>query len=137
MLECQVSRENAEVRWFREGQEIRKTKKYELISEGRRRALVIQACTPDDAKMYTCDAQQFKTSCFLEVTRKSRFSSGLDLFRAVKSCLVLFQFWFKPGSIIIYSQRRMWSLLNLCTTSKSKRKNLPSSNVKCPGSPPR
>ncbi|KAK7938954.1 hypothetical protein WMY93_002280 [Mugilogobius chulae] len=67
VLECQVSRENAEVRWFREGQEIRKTKKYDVVSEGRRRALVIQACSPDDAKLYTCDAQQFKTSCFLEV----------------------------------------------------------------------
>uniref|UniRef100_A0AAV2JUQ1 Ig-like domain-containing protein n=1 Tax=Knipowitschia caucasica TaxID=637954 RepID=A0AAV2JUQ1_KNICA len=66
-LECQVSRENAEVRWFREGQEIRKTKKYDVISEGRKRALVITACSPDDGKLYTCDAAQFKTSCYLEV----------------------------------------------------------------------
>ncbi|KAI4798301.1 hypothetical protein KUCAC02_022144 [Chaenocephalus aceratus] len=66
-LECEVSREEAEVRWFREGQEVRKTKKYDVISEGRKRALVILDCTPDDAKMYTCDAGDFKTSCFLEV----------------------------------------------------------------------
>uniref|UniRef100_A0A0S7EPU5 non-specific serine/threonine protein kinase n=2 Tax=Poeciliopsis prolifica TaxID=188132 RepID=A0A0S7EPU5_9TELE len=67
-LECEVSRENAEVRWFREGQEIRKTKKYDTIAEGRKRALLIHDCSPDDAKMYTCDAKEFKTSCFLEVT---------------------------------------------------------------------
>ncbi|XP_010793050.1 titin-like, partial [Notothenia coriiceps] len=66
-LECEVSREEAEVRWFREGQEVRKTKKYDVISEGRKRALVVLDCTPDDAKMYTCDAGDFKTSCFLEV----------------------------------------------------------------------
>lgn len=69
-FECEVSRENAEVRWFREGKEIRKTKKYEMIVDGRKRKLVIQDCSPDDAKMYTCDAKEFKTSCFLEVTRK-------------------------------------------------------------------
>lgn len=69
-LECQVSRENAEVRWFREAQEIRKTKKYEMIVDGCKRALLIHDCTPDEAKMYTCDAKEFKTSCFLEVTRK-------------------------------------------------------------------
>lgn len=69
-LECEVSRENAEVCWFREGQEIRKTKKYEMIVDGRKRKLVIHDCSPDDAKMYTCDAKEFKTSCFLEVTRK-------------------------------------------------------------------
>lgn len=71
-LECEVSREKAEVRWFREGQEIRKTKKYDLIADGRKRALVIHGCSPDDAKLYTCDAKEFKTSCFLEVTRKDR-----------------------------------------------------------------
>lgn len=69
-LECQVSRENAEVRWFREGQEIRKTKKYEMIVDGRKRALLIHNCTMDEAKMYTCDAKEFKTSCFLEVMRE-------------------------------------------------------------------
>lgn len=68
-LECEVSRENAEVRWVREGQELRKTKKYDIIVDGRKRVLVIHDCSPDDAKMYTCAAKDFKTSCFLEVTR--------------------------------------------------------------------
>lgn len=72
-LECEVSRENAEVHWLREGQEIRKTKKYDIVADGRKRALVIHECSPDDAKMYTCDAKDFKTSCFLEVTRKEEF----------------------------------------------------------------
>lgn len=71
-LECEVSRENADVRWFREGQELRKTKKYDMIVDGRKRALIIHDCMPDDAKMYTCDAKEFKTSCFLEVTRKDK-----------------------------------------------------------------
>uniref|UniRef100_A0A4W6E3Q2 Uncharacterized protein n=1 Tax=Lates calcarifer TaxID=8187 RepID=A0A4W6E3Q2_LATCA len=66
-LECEVSREGAEVRWFRDGQEIRKTKKYEMIVDGRKRALVIHDCTLDDSRTYACDAKDFKTSCFLNV----------------------------------------------------------------------
>lgn len=73
-LECEVTRENAEVRWFREGQEIRKTKKYDTVIDGRKRALIIHDCMPDDAKMYTCDASEFKTSCMLEVIRKYKTS---------------------------------------------------------------
>uniref|UniRef100_A0A3Q3JQP7 Ig-like domain-containing protein n=1 Tax=Monopterus albus TaxID=43700 RepID=A0A3Q3JQP7_MONAL len=63
-LECEVSRENAEVRWFRDGQEIRKTKKYEMIIDGRKRALLIHDCTMDDSRTYTCDTKDFKTSSF-------------------------------------------------------------------------
>ena len=69
-LECEVSRENAEVRWFRDGQDIRKTKKYEMIVDGRKRALLIHDCTLDDSRTYTCDAKDFKTSCFLNVERE-------------------------------------------------------------------
>lgn len=69
-LECEVSRENAEVQWFRDGQEIRKTKKYEMVVDGRKRALLIHDCTPDDSRSYTCDAKDFKTSCFLSVERE-------------------------------------------------------------------
>lgn len=71
-LECEVSRENAEVQWFRDGQEIRKTKKYEMIVDGGKRALLIHDCTLDDSRSYTCDSKDFKTSCFLSVERKCR-----------------------------------------------------------------
>lgn len=70
-LECEVSKEKAEVRWFRDGQEIRKTKKYDMVADGCKRKLVIHDCTLDDSKTYTCDAKQFKTSAFLNVERKS------------------------------------------------------------------
>lgn len=69
-LECEVSRENADVLWLRDGQEIRKTKKYEMVIDGRKRALVIHDCTLDDSRTYTCGAKDFKTSCFLTVERK-------------------------------------------------------------------
>lgn len=69
-LDCEVSRDNAEVVWFRDGQEIRKTKKYEMVVDGCKRALVIHGCTLDDSRTYTCAAKDFKTSCFLSVERE-------------------------------------------------------------------
>lgn len=78
-LECEVSRENAEVQWFRDGQEIRKTKKYEMIVDGCKRALLIHDCTLDDSRTYACDAKGFKTSCFLNVERKYSCEMGRKL----------------------------------------------------------
>lgn len=69
-LECEVSRENANVTWLRDSQEIRKTKKHEIVVEGRKRKLIILECTLEDSKTYTCDSKDFKTSAFLNVERK-------------------------------------------------------------------
>ena len=82
-LECEVSREKAEVRWFKDGTEIRKTKKYEMIVDGHKRALIIHDCTLDDSRTYACDAKQFKTSCFLNVEREYWNGYSLDIKRGV------------------------------------------------------
>lgn len=96
-LECEVSRQNAEVQWFRDEQEIRKTKKYEMIVDDRKRTLLIHNCTLDDSRSYTCDSKDFKTSCFLSVERKFRafenyrWFPGLDHFGAVNLVFVFLQ----------------------------------------------
>lgn len=130
-LECTLSRENAEVRWFRDGQELRKTKKFDLVSLGCKRMLVIHNCTPEDMKMYTCDAKEFKTSCFLDVTRKDKTSPA----------------FFKLGSkfedpgvqlcVCVWPQRLMWSSPSRCRTLRSEREKLPGLIVKYPVSRPR
>lgn len=77
VLECEVSRENAKVKWFKNGTEILKSKKYEIVADGRVRKLIIHGCTPEDIKTYTCDAKDFKTSCNLNVVRKYSSYTGL------------------------------------------------------------
>jgi titin len=82
VLECEVSRENAKVKWFKNGTEILKSKKYEIVADGRVRKLIIHGCTPEDIKTYTCDAKDFKTSCNLNVVRKYS-STGLGICKSL------------------------------------------------------
>lgn len=71
-LECQVSRANAKVKWFKSKMEIKSNKKYEIKSEDVYRKLTINDVDSGDEDMYTCDATDEKTSCkvFVEGTVK-------------------------------------------------------------------
>lgn len=62
VLECQVSRANARVRWFKKDLEIHPSEKYEIVSEGVYRKLVINGADYEDEDTYTCDAFDDKTS---------------------------------------------------------------------------
>lgn len=55
------------VRWFKDGNEIRKGKKYEIISKGVQRVLIISKSVFDDEAEYECDARTSKTSGVLTV----------------------------------------------------------------------
>lgn len=55
------------VRWFKDGNEIRKGKKYEIISKGVQHILIISKSVFDDEAEYECDARTSKTSGILTV----------------------------------------------------------------------
>lgn len=62
VLECQVSRASAQVRWFKGRVELQPGPKYEVVSDGLYRKLVINDVQPEDEDTYTCDAGDVKTS---------------------------------------------------------------------------
>lgn len=62
VLECQMSRASAQVRWFKGGVELWPGPKYEMVSDGLYRKLVINEVQPEDEDTYTCDAGDVKTS---------------------------------------------------------------------------
>lgn len=62
VLECQLSRASAEVRWYKDGVELRPGPRYEMVSDGLYRKLVISSVQPEDEGTYTCDAGDVKTS---------------------------------------------------------------------------
>ncbi|KAM4869524.1 LOW QUALITY PROTEIN: obscurin-like [Urocitellus parryii] len=70
VLECQVSRASAQVR-FKGGKELQPGPKYEMVSDGLYRKLVINDMQPEDEDSYTCDAGDVKTSAQFFVEEQS------------------------------------------------------------------
>ncbi|XP_064808890.1 obscurin-like [Oncorhynchus masou masou] len=71
LLECQVSRANAQVRWFKNRNEIQPSQKHQIVSDDIYRQLHIHDVASSDEDTYTCDAGDDKTSCQLLVEEQS------------------------------------------------------------------
>lgn len=78
VLECQVSRASAQVRWLKGDVELQPGPKYEMVSDGLYRKLVIRDVQPEDEDTYTCDAGDVKTSAqfFVEGARFPQKPTG-------------------------------------------------------------
>ncbi|XP_021244944.1 obscurin isoform X10 [Numida meleagris] len=66
-FECELSRPNVDVKWFKDGKELRQSKKVGITSQGNKRSLVIHKCEYEDQGTYTCQAAEDKTSATLKV----------------------------------------------------------------------
>ncbi|KAG6929398.1 obscurin, cytoskeletal calmodulin and titin-interacting RhoGEF, partial [Chelydra serpentina] len=66
-FECELSRPNVEVKWFKNGSELRPSKKVAIISQEIKRSLIIHKCDYDDQGTYVCDAADDKSSATLMV----------------------------------------------------------------------
>ncbi|XP_060737627.1 obscurin [Tachysurus vachellii] len=71
MLECQVSRANAEVTWYKCNRELTPNGKYQFISDRLYRQLTIEEVGSSDEDTFTCDAGDDKTSCRLFVEEQA------------------------------------------------------------------
>ncbi|ETE72310.1 Obscurin, partial [Ophiophagus hannah] len=73
-MECQVSRPNAIVKWFKGDRELHPGQKYEMVSDGIYRKLIINETEFEDEGIYTCDAVDDKSSAqfYVEGTSYSR-----------------------------------------------------------------
>ncbi|XP_040910985.1 obscurin isoform X6 [Toxotes jaculatrix] len=66
-FECEVSRTNADVKWFKDDVELKPGKNFGIHSLGRKRTLVINKCTPEDTGTYVCRTTDDNTSAKLTV----------------------------------------------------------------------
>nr|XP_061802683.1 obscurin-like protein 1 [Nerophis lumbriciformis] len=66
-LECEFSRQNIEVKWFKSGTELKPGKNCRIYSMGRKKFCQILQCSMMDSGIYTCDVGETSTSCSLEV----------------------------------------------------------------------
>ncbi|XP_041259289.1 obscurin-like protein 1 isoform X2 [Onychostruthus taczanowskii] len=69
-FECELSRPNAEVKWFKDGQELRPGPNCRIYSAGRRRILQLSRCELSDTGSYTCDAGDCQASAMLHVQER-------------------------------------------------------------------
>ncbi|XP_077574245.1 obscurin-like protein 1a [Stigmatopora nigra] len=66
-LECELSRQNIEVRWFKNGTELKPDKNCRIYSMGRKKFCQILQCSMVDSGIYTCDVGESSTSGSLKV----------------------------------------------------------------------
>ncbi|KAM7096797.1 obscurin-like protein 1 [Ciconia maguari] len=69
-FECELSRPSAEVKWFKDGQELRPGPNCRIYSAGRRCVLQLSRCELADAGTYTCDAGDCRASATLHVQER-------------------------------------------------------------------
>ncbi|XP_044294009.1 obscurin-like protein 1 isoform X2 [Varanus komodoensis] len=66
-FECELSQPLAEVKWFKDGEQIQTGPNCRMYSVGRRRLLQLNHCSLEDAGEYTCDAGDCRASAKLRV----------------------------------------------------------------------
>ncbi|XP_031719721.1 obscurin [Anarrhichthys ocellatus] len=92
LLECHVSRPNAQVRWYKNRKELQSSKKYQLISQDVYRQLTIDDICSSDEDTYTCDAGDDNTSCQLLVEEQAiRIVRGMSSVEVMEPEPALFQ----------------------------------------------
>ncbi|XP_048868536.1 obscurin-like isoform X15 [Brienomyrus brachyistius] len=67
IFECEISRANADVKWFKDAAELKPGKKFGIISQGCKRSLQIHKCAYEDQGLYVCDVTDDKTAAKLTV----------------------------------------------------------------------
>lgn len=77
LLECQVSRPSAQVKWYKNRKELLPGPKYQVISQDVYRQLHIEDVRSSDEDTYTCDAGDDETSCQLLVEGELAQTNGL------------------------------------------------------------
>ncbi|XP_065108234.1 obscurin isoform X10 [Paramisgurnus dabryanus] len=78
-LECELSRHNVDVKWTKNGVQLKPGKNLRIYSMGRKCFLQILKCEQGDTGIYTCDAVDAKTSCSVDVyERELEILQGLE-----------------------------------------------------------
>uniref|UniRef100_W5L213 Obscurin-like protein 1 n=1 Tax=Astyanax mexicanus TaxID=7994 RepID=W5L213_ASTMX len=77
-LECELSRQNVEVKWLKNGLELKSDKGVRVYSMGRKRCVQIMQSTVSDSGVYTCETGDLCTSCTLQIYRELEIVTELE-----------------------------------------------------------
>ncbi|KAF7659758.1 hypothetical protein LDENG_00293770, partial [Lucifuga dentata] len=70
ILSCELSKAAAEVKWFKDGNEIFPSKNVLIQSDGRKRTLLIKKVAKSSTGAYTCDCSTDKTTATLNIEER-------------------------------------------------------------------
>jgi len=93
-LWCQLSRAEAPVRWYKDGEEVEEGESLVLEREGLRCRLVLPCAHPQDTGEFVCDVGG--DSAFYTITVAGE-SQGLRGVRGTGHCESLQEWWLLPG----------------------------------------
>ncbi|XP_061923574.1 obscurin-like protein 1 [Entelurus aequoreus] len=83
-IECELSRHNVDVKWMKNGSELKPGKNVRIYSVGRKRFLQITKCHVCDSGVYTCDTGDVTTCCTVEV-----YERELEILQALEDVSIL------------------------------------------------
>ncbi|XP_072768090.1 obscurin-like protein 1 [Nerophis lumbriciformis] len=83
-IECELSRHNVDVKWKKNGSEVKPGKNVRIYSVGRKRFLQITKCHVCDSGVYTCDTGDVTTCCTVEV-----YERELEILQALEDVSIL------------------------------------------------
>lgn len=70
ILQCEISKADAPVKWFKDGEEIKPSKNVVIKADGKKRMLILKKALKSDIGQYTCDCGTDKTSGKLDIEGK-------------------------------------------------------------------
>uniref|UniRef100_A0A6I8RUS1 Titin n=1 Tax=Xenopus tropicalis TaxID=8364 RepID=A0A6I8RUS1_XENTR len=94
---CQLSKEKAAVRWYRNGRELRANKKYQFEKDGSLHRLIIKDCRPEDECEYSCGVDERKSRARLFVEGKQNLYMSYQQIFEVK--------WLRNNMIIVQGDK--------------------------------
>lgn len=98
-LVVKLSQSNVDVKWLKNGKPIKPCDKFEILSEGATKKLIIKKVKLDDQDEYTCVAGNVKTKTSLKVEGNFAFHEEyLCLCEIKKIILFIFYFFSNPKS---------------------------------------
>lgn len=72
-LVCELSKAAADVKWFKDGQEITPSKNIAISTDGKKRILMVRKAEKANIGEYTCDCGSDKTTANLKIEGSTQF----------------------------------------------------------------
>lgn len=110
ILQCEISKADAPVKWMKDGNPITASKNVVIKADGKKRILILKKALKKDIGQYTCDCGTDQTSAKLDIEGMViLMDCSVEIFRDLLetegiNCVLLFQ----TGKLRLYDHCTVW-----------------------------